>query len=366
MFHDAEVVESVEPAPEVRQAENVHDHAFGLCTMTGQVLGDGIGRDVHSRHLCVAYDVRIDLATAATRVNEFRVRGESFSYEVIESGLYQVVSIETGDGGIGGSFDGPPFAVPVLIPHVAHGCGIGAFLFRLSPGSMAGHCQPPGEPKKTQQPAHHVGYLHLGMAVGTRRQFDRQFADFESSHMQECQALKEKLVIAALDPVKQSGGYGIQTIKAKSSGRIVWQPQQRPSQKMPQMGHKSSKQIPFPQTAFPLEPRSHHDVAGAVRRIVIDDEDVRRQAELEQLPNERPDILSLIVGRSKKQEFVALHFLCNVGASHRIVNGRISDAAMMAAANIAINANATFKTLNHSDSNAGISQFQRAPIVATA
>src|SRR3989475_9902336 len=103
------------------------------------------------------------------------------------------------------------------------------------------------------------------MAVGSYRQLDRQFADFESRHMQQCQAFKEKLVIAALDPVKQSGGYGIQTIKAESHGRIVWQPQQRPSQKTPQMGHKSSKQIPFPQTAFPLEPRSHHDVVGILK-----------------------------------------------------------------------------------------------------
>ena len=100
----------------------------------GEVFGDGVRRDVDRRHLCVAYDVLIDLATAATRVNKFRVRGKRSSYEVIESGLYQVVSIETGDGVIGGPFDVPPLAIPVLIPHVAHGGGIGVFLFCLSPG----------------------------------------------------------------------------------------------------------------------------------------------------------------------------------------------------------------------------------------
>src|SRR5882762_3372863 len=100
--------------------KNVHNHAFGLRTMIGKVFGDGVGRDVDSRHLCVTYNVRIDLAAAAARMNEFCMRGKSSPYKVIESGFYQVVSIETGDDVIGGPFDVPSLAVPVPIPHVAH------------------------------------------------------------------------------------------------------------------------------------------------------------------------------------------------------------------------------------------------------
>jgi len=62
-----------------------------------------------------------------------------------------------------------------------------------------------------------------------------------------------------------------------------------------------------------------------------------------------------------------VHGFSSVGsASHRIVNDRISGAAMMAAANIAIDANAIFDTLDQWDTNVGISQYQRVPIVATA
>src|SRR6202043_1895367 len=99
--------------------KNVHNHAFGARTVIGSILGDGVGRDVDGGHLGVAHDIRIDLAPAAARVYQLGLRGESSSDEMVESGLYQVVSIETGDDVVGGPFDLPLLAVPVLIPHVA-------------------------------------------------------------------------------------------------------------------------------------------------------------------------------------------------------------------------------------------------------
>ena len=98
------------------------------------------------------------------------------------------------------------------------------------------------------------------MAVGTCRQIDRQFSDFDSSHVQEGEAFEKKLVVTTLDTVNQCDWNAIQTVKAKPAAGIVWQLQQRLGQEMPQMGQKSPKQIPFPQAAFALEPRSHNDI----------------------------------------------------------------------------------------------------------
>src|SRR5712691_6929809 len=111
----------------------------------------------------------------------------------------------------------------------------------------------------------------------------------------------------------------------------------------------------------------HHpgdDVAGPVRRIIIDNEDVRRQTKLEQFPDEWLDVFSLIVSWGKKQEFVTVHLLCD--GSHRIVSDRISGAATAAAANMAINASINSSTASQPDSGVGISRFQRLPIAAVA
>ena len=90
---------------------------------------------------------------------------------MIESGLYQVVSIETGDDVISGPFDIPLLGVPVLIPHVAHEFGIRAFLplVGVFPGSMTDNRQLPGEPEKTRDPPRHMADPHLGVTVGPCR-----------------------------------------------------------------------------------------------------------------------------------------------------------------------------------------------------